>query len=195
MMASVLPLVWKSEVRMLSRHRLPDVIYFGACDCRSVNKKNDDGKCIASGMEIAGMMLSIEIRMSSIFWACDCRSVNKKYDDGKCMPPYGKCRYGCCLDTEGPRSCPGCRLFQARDCRSESEREVQDDGKCCLRGNRRYLLLSRHRLPDVVYFGACDCRSVNKKYDDGKCIASGMEIAGTDVVQTQAPGCRLFRGP
>ncbi|KAG8337552.1 hypothetical protein J6590_019953 [Homalodisca vitripennis] len=52
----------------------------------------------------------------------------------------------------------------------------------------------KHRLPDVIYFGAYNCRSVNKKYDDGKCIASGMEIGGTDVVQIQAPGCRLFRG-
>ncbi|KAG8337547.1 hypothetical protein J6590_019948 [Homalodisca vitripennis] len=60
--------------------------------------------------------------------------------------------------------------------------------------NSEVRMLSRHRLPDVIYFGACDCRSVNKKNDDGKCIASGMEIAGTDVVQTQAPGCRLFRG-
>ncbi|KAG8337549.1 hypothetical protein J6590_019950 [Homalodisca vitripennis] len=91
MMASVLPLVWKSEVRMLSRHRLPDVIYFGACDCRSVNKKYDDGKCIASGMEIA--VWKSDVRMLSrhrlldviYFGAYDCRSVNKKYDDGKCI--------------------------------------------------------------------------------------------------------------
>ncbi|KAG8337548.1 hypothetical protein J6590_019949 [Homalodisca vitripennis] len=82
MMASVLPLVWKSDVRMLSRHRLPDVIYFGAYDCRSVNKKYDDGKCIAS--------------------------VNKKYDDGKCIASGMEIAGTDVVQTQAP----GCRLFR-----------------------------------------------------------------------------------
>ncbi|KAG8337546.1 hypothetical protein J6590_019947 [Homalodisca vitripennis] len=119
MMASVLPLVWKSDVRMLSRHRLPDVIYFGAYDCRSVNKKYDDGKCIASGMEIGGTDV-VQTQAPGCrlfrgllpdvvyFGACDCRSVNKKYDDGKCIASGMEIAGTDVVQTQAP----GCRLFR-----------------------------------------------------------------------------------